>query len=53
MHADARVAPRGKTVFGMAGDGPTGIVGPRCHVKTNSKLTNLNINSRIEGYNGK
>ena len=28
VHADARVAPRGKTVFGLASDGPTGIVGP-------------------------
>ena len=25
----------------------------RSRVKTKSKLTNLNINSRIEGYNGK
>ena len=25
----------------------------QCHVKTKSKLTNLKINSRIEGYNGK
>ena len=25
----------------------------RCHVKTKSKLINLKINSRIEGYNGK
>ena len=25
----------------------------RCCVKTKSKLTNLNIHSRIEGYNGK
>ena len=25
----------------------------RCRVKTKSKLTNLKINSRIEGYNGK
>ena len=24
-----------------------------CHVKTKSKPTNLKINSRIEGYNGK
>ena len=25
----------------------------QCRVKTKSKLTNLKINSRIEGYNGK
>ena len=25
----------------------------RCRVKIKSKLTNLKINSRIEGYNGK
>ena len=24
VHADARVVPCGKTVFGLAGDGPTG-----------------------------
>ena len=28
VHADAGVVPRGKMVFGLAGDGPTGIVGP-------------------------
>ena len=28
VHADARVASRGESSFGMAGDGPTGIVGP-------------------------
>ena len=28
VHANARVAPRGKCVFGLAGDEPTGIVVP-------------------------
>ena len=28
VHADAWVAPHGKRVFGLVGDGPTGIVGP-------------------------
>ena len=27
VHADVGVAPRGKSSFGTAGDGPTGIVG--------------------------
>ena len=28
VHVDTRVAPRGKRVFGLVSDGPTGIVGP-------------------------